>query len=285
MQCLVPAWVLDPTVSRARPALRCGVTMLQPTIWAAAARPARPSIAALTALLLAVSGVAQVLVPRVSAPPDGDYDRTMALHFTASFSSPVVVRGSPRLVLRVGGSIRHATWTPPLGLPAAMTSLTFVYHPDPLDETADGIVVAPELDLNGGEIQGVDTSAVQLSFAAPDTRGVRVRLRPPPTPRILGLTSGRETMPGAMAAGNDFVLRGTADAGSRVTVSLVDGEVVGATTAVANGAWSVAYPPALLGAGTYRLTAMAQNSAGLISAPSARLELNVSPGPDDPTQR
>lgn len=260
-------------------------TMLRPTttcpgLFFAAVFPGRIrailfAAATLLSLGIAIPATAQVFVTQVSAPADGTYDRSLALHFTATFSAPVTVQGAPRLALRVGDRIRHATWMPPLGPSPAATSLTFVYHPEPLDRDLDGITIVPQLDLNGGAIRAMDTTPVHLAFAPPDTRGVYVTLRPLPSPRILGLTTGTESNPAELARGQSFLLRGTADGASRVTVGLVDVGIVGSVTAAPNGAWSMPYPSSLLSPGTHRLVATAETAGGLVSAPSAPLDLRI----------
>lgn len=242
----------------------------------------RPGFAwgiALFAGALAAGAQGQTFVTEVTAPAPGTYDRTLALHFTARFSAPVIVEGAPRLALRVGERVRHASYTPPLGTVRASDAITFVYHPDPLDNDEDGITVVPELDLNGGTIQGLDTSPVRLGFASPETRGVLVTLLPPPTPRIIGLSQPERAATPAPELENAFALRGTADAGSRVRVELVEVGVVGSTVTTTNGAWSMPYPTSLLSPGTHRVVVTAENSDGLISAPSAPLDLRVSTPP------
>lgn len=259
--------------------------MLHPTTtrsgfnFAAPLRATCARFLAVAAAALTAAAQAQVFVTSVSAPAAGTYDRTLALHFTATFSEPITVRGAPRLALRVGDQIRHATWLPPLGPAPTVTALTFVYHPEPLDRDDDGIAVVPQLDLNGGAIHGMDTTPARVSFSPPDTRGVYVTLRPPPTPRVLGLASAGEAKPAPLAKGHTFQLRGMADGGSRVRVNLVDVGLIGSTTAAANGAWSMPYPSSLLSPGTHQLVVTAENAAGLVSAPSAPLELRVSATP------
>ncbi len=212
-------------------------------------------------------------VASVTVPPAGRYDATLALHFTARFDAPVVVTGTPRLALRVGETIRYATAVRPLGATPASPSLTFEYIPAARDQDDDGIEVMPIIDLHHGLIQGTDTTPAQLEFWAPDTRELRVAAHRPPTPRIMGLASVSDEATRAEA----FVLRGTADGGSQVTITLVEVGPVGTTTAAPNGAWAFRYPAALLSPGIHRLTATIVNSSGEVSAESAPVDIRVGP--------
>ncbi|MDO8545309.1 MAG: hypothetical protein Q7S40_33120 [Opitutaceae bacterium] len=225
---------------------------------------------------LAVSTVAEaqaVFVTRLETPPAGTYDPSLSLHFTATFSAPVVVTGRPRLTLRVGENIRHATAVTPLNSGGPTTSVTFEYAPAPVDRDDDGIVVTPAIDLAGGAIRGTDASPAELTFWSADTRGIRIGSQRPPVPRILGLTAPAET-----DRADSLLLCGTADGSSRVTVTLVDVGILGRTTAAENGAWALPYPRSLLTPGIHRLMATTQNSAGLVSAESAPLDITVRPG-------
>jgi hypothetical protein len=238
---------------------------------------------AVRAALLAVGSVASVAlaaptvwVTQVSTPAAGTYDRSMALQFTVNFSGPVLVQGSPRLPLRVGDSVRHATFVAPLTVASQpVTMLTFEYAPSPTDRDEDGVTLATMIDLNGGAIVAADRTAAALNFASPDTRGVHVALLPAPTPQILVASAGG-------TAGDVLTLRGTADGGSRVLVQLVDRGIIGSTQAAANGAWSFDCDRTQIGAGVYQFIASIEDTRGLSSATSAPFVVNVSKRTPDP---
>jgi hypothetical protein len=210
----------------------------------------------------------------LTAPADGTYKRSEVLMFTANFSVPVFVTGAPRLPLLVGNETRFATWTPPLEDNGGAMSLSFVYTPEPGDVATNGVAVGAALDLNGGVVRTTGGDAVATEVPAVDTHGVRLVSLAPPTPQILGVAADAQgrALPGANGT---LVLRGTADGDSMVTLSREDIGIVAQTKAEPNGAWSIEYPRAELGGGTYRFTAIAQNRDGLVSASSAPLELTI----------
>jgi hypothetical protein len=95
-----------------------------------------------------------------------------SLSFTVNTSEPVVVTGSPRIVIDIGGVARYATFASGSGT----TALTFAYAVQSGDFDANGIALASPLDLNGGaltDLAGNPPSA--LSFTLPDTSAIKVQ--------------------------------------------------------------------------------------------------------------
>ncbi len=101
---------------------------------------------------------------------------------------------------------------------------------------------------------------------------------PPDAPIIESAIDDVDPNQGALASGsstNDTTptLTGTAEASSTVTVML-DGAVIGTTTAAADGQWSFT-PTTELAEGDYTFTATATDAAGNTSVPSSDFNLNV----------
>jgi hypothetical protein len=225
---------------------------------------------ALIALVAAPVCAQSTFIRQLTLPADGTYDRSLVLRFTATFSGPVNVTGSPRLPLVVGGVTRYATWTAPLDA-APLATLAFEYVPQPFDSDRDGITTEARLDLNGGTIVGIDGAAADVSFVAPDTRGIRVALLLPPAPKILRVELRAS---GAAADVDLLVLSGTADGNSVVTVQQGGASVVGHVIAAENGAWSLEYA-ITSSALAFHFTATALNVDGLESLPSNPMNVIV----------
>ncbi|HUR59406.1 MAG TPA: hypothetical protein VM029_16945 [Opitutaceae bacterium] len=221
----------------------------------------------LVALLPAAALAQSAQITRVVGPSDGAYDRSVSLTFLVSFSAPVLVQGEPRLPLRVGNAQRFATLAPTLGPSGVgVSTLAFQYVPDAADADADGIAVANAIDLNQGTIIAGDATPAQLTFAAPDTRGVNVTMQRPPTPRIVSARAGG-------AQGQTLVLSGTADADSMVLLTRADIGLIGATIAAPNGAWSFEYADAHVG--TLLFSASAESTDGILSMESGLFSVTL----------
>jgi ELWxxDGT repeat protein len=108
---------------------------------------------------------------RVSPPANGNYSVEDDLYFEVEFSEPVLVTGTPRLVLRfgsnVGGSIppldRYATYESGSGT----TTLRFRYTVAAEDLDSDSITLVTPIDLNGGSIRDRAGNHAQLDFTPP----------------------------------------------------------------------------------------------------------------------
>ena len=219
---------------------------------------------ALLALLSSVAAVAQsAFVTHVSVPPAGVYDRSLALPFVVNFSAPVTIQGAPRLAITVGQATRYATAIVPLTASVGSTAVTFEYVPEPSDADRDGIVLAGNIDLNGGAITATDRRAAGLTLAPTNTQGIRVAVALPPTPRILAAVRGTD--------GNSLVLEGTADAGSMVMITRSVAGAIGATIARDNGSWSFICPAAAQEG--VQFTAAIENDAGIVSLDSAPFQV------------
>lgn len=94
------------------------------------------------------------------------------LDFTLAASEPVVVTGSPRIAIDIGGVTRHATFVAGSGT----ASLSFTYAVQPGDFDANGITIAAPIDLNGGTLTDLaGNPPAVLTFTGPDTSGIKVQ--------------------------------------------------------------------------------------------------------------
>lgn len=94
------------------------------------------------------------------------------LPFTVAATEPVIVTGTPRLAIDVGGITRYATYASGSG----SSSLTFSYAVQPGDFDANGITLTSPLELNGGSIADIAGNPVTpLAFTLPDTSALKVQ--------------------------------------------------------------------------------------------------------------
>ncbi|EHP42465.1 Pyrrolo-quinoline quinone, partial [Cupriavidus basilensis OR16] len=114
----------------------------------------------------------------VSAPAGGDYNAGKVLDFTVSLSENTVIdttRGTPRLVLDVGGQTVYADYMSGSGT----TALTFRYIVAAGQNDANGIAVTA-LQANGGTMRDSAGNAFDVSLhGVADTRAVTVDTTPP----------------------------------------------------------------------------------------------------------
>ena len=94
------------------------------------------------------------------------------LGFTVAASEPVVVTGTPRIAIDVGGVTRYASYVSGTGT----TALTFSYDVQAGDFDANGITITSPLDLNGGALTDLaGNPASSLTFTLPDTSAIKVQ--------------------------------------------------------------------------------------------------------------
>ena len=94
-----------------------------------------------------------------------------ALSFPVTMSEAVVVTGTPRLAIDVGGVTRYASYASGSGT----NTLTFTYNTQEGDVDLNGIAVSSPLDLNGGTLKDLSGNAVSpLTFTAPNTANVKI---------------------------------------------------------------------------------------------------------------
>lgn len=89
---------------------------------------------------------------------------------TVTMSETVVVTGTPRLAVDVGGTTRYATFSGGSG----SATLSFTLTPEVGDVDLDGITLISPLELNGGTIKDAMGQDAVLSFTLPNTSGVKV---------------------------------------------------------------------------------------------------------------
>ena len=94
------------------------------------------------------------------------------LDFTVAASEAVVVSGTPRIAIDVGGVTRYATYAAGSGT----STLTFSYAVQAGDFDANGITITSPLDLNGGTFSDIaGNPASSLTFTLPDTSALKVQ--------------------------------------------------------------------------------------------------------------
>jgi|GEM_PF-2094139 len=91
--------------------------------------------------------------------------------FTVNLSETVVVTGTPRLQLDIGGVTRYASYNSGTG----SNALTFSYPVVAPDFDRNGITLVSPLDLNGGTILDLSGNNANLTFTLPNTAGVLVQ--------------------------------------------------------------------------------------------------------------
>ncbi|HUR59407.1 MAG TPA: hypothetical protein VM029_16950, partial [Opitutaceae bacterium] len=219
----------------------------------------------------AVPANAPARIVRITPPDDQTYNSSLGLGFTVYFSQPVAVTGFPRLPVTVGNSVRYATWGPPLNIPPSYTQLGFSVHLLPSDFDPDGIALGTSLDLNGGTIKDANGNDVNVSFTAPDLRGVRIAPLVPSTPRIVQVTQSGGVIRISGNGGNETVVISRSDTG-----------VIGSVPA-GQGNWSFDYPSSSLPAGTYTFTAQGRlNNATVFGEVSPPVSTTIAPSPTNP---
>ncbi len=100
----------------------------------------------------------------------GIAEAALSIPVTVHMSEPVIVSGIPRVAIDVGGQARYATYTSGSGT----TALTFTLMPQAGDVDLDGIVVSSPIDLNGGALKDTAGNNAVLTFAPPNTSGIKV---------------------------------------------------------------------------------------------------------------
>jgi hypothetical protein len=95
---------------------------------------------------------------------------TTTIPFTINMSEAVVVSGTPRVSVSVGGLTRYANYTSGSGTSA----LVFNYNMVAGDVDLDGVTLISPLDLNGGTLRDLNGNDATLTFTIPNTSNVRV---------------------------------------------------------------------------------------------------------------
>jgi len=115
------------------------------------------------------------VITAVSVPPNGFYNATEVLSFTATFSENVTVTGTPQLGVIIGAATVQADYVSGSGT----NQLTFSYTVQNGDNDMDGIALG-NLTLNGGTIQDAATNNAVLTLSGvPSTAGIFVNTTAP----------------------------------------------------------------------------------------------------------
>lgn len=105
-----------------------------------------------------------------TTPSPGTYVAGDNLIFVMTYDTQMIVSGSPRLELNIGGVSRFADYFGGSGT----SILFFKYTVQTTDLDNDGIAQNSPLQLNGGTIKDVANNVADLTFVASDTSGVLI---------------------------------------------------------------------------------------------------------------
>jgi Bacterial Ig-like domain (group 1) len=103
-------------------------------------------------------------------PANGTYTSAQNLDFDVTYHEPVVVSGTPRIVLDIGGVTKYANYLSGTGT----TTLKFRYTVAALDADNNGISVTTNIDLNSGTIKDLNNHSAGLTLTSTVTTGVLV---------------------------------------------------------------------------------------------------------------
>lgn len=124
-------------------------------------------------------------ITSLTAPANGNYGQSANLDFTANFTKPVTVTGTPRIILNIGGVTKYANYLSGSG----MAALLFRYTIEAGMNDTNGIGVS-SIQLNGGTINDLSGIVADLSFMSPDTAAVLVDSSAPTVQTATGPASG-----------------------------------------------------------------------------------------------
>lgn len=148
-----------------------------------------------------IDGTNPTVTGVTSSTVDGHYNAGEAISVEVEFSEPVLVTGSPTLLLETGAVDRQATYATGSGT----DTLTFTYTVDVADDSADlDYVAANSLAANGGTVEDLSGNAATLTLPNPGAAG-------------------------SLAANEDIVIDNTPPtvANVQIAAGLVNGKVAG----------------------------------------------------------
>ena len=116
-----------------------------------------------------VDGIDPVITA-MAGPANGSYNTGDQLNFTATYSAPVTVTGTPRFPLTIGASNVYANYVSGSGT----SNIVFRYTVLSGESDADGIQSFSPIALNGGTIKDAFGDNAGLTFTPPNTSGVLV---------------------------------------------------------------------------------------------------------------
>lgn len=141
-----------------------------------------------------VNGITQVesrpFITNLQIPPSGTYDTTTPLTFTAVFSRPVTVFGSPKIVIITEFGMYNAFSSVPPG--SHVSTIEFSYTPMIGNSDANGIQYSSSIVLGfGGSIYDPATNLdANLSLPAMNTSGTVISTGTGPVPTVSGTYGG-----------------------------------------------------------------------------------------------
>ncbi len=127
-----------------------------------------PSVSSVTSVVKPSFWIATSLT--LLAMTTGSAFAAINIPFTINLSENVVVTGTPRIAIDVGGNTRYATYTSGTGTNA----LTFTLSPTIGDVDLDGVAISSPIDLNGGTMKDTAGNDATLTFTPPNTSGIKI---------------------------------------------------------------------------------------------------------------
>jgi hypothetical protein len=125
------------------------------------------------------------IISSVTPPANAWYILPNNLNFTVNYSYPVVVTGSPKISLTIGGSSVQASYLSGSGT----TALIFRYTVAAANLDTDGIATISPLVLSGGTLKDIFGDNAGLTFTLPNTTGVLVDAVTPTISSVTGPAS------------------------------------------------------------------------------------------------
>ena len=120
-----------------------------------------------------IAGVASSITSISVTPPlGGTFKLNSTIDFTVNWGSDVIISGSPRLVLDIGGQTRYALHRPSVG---TSTTTSFRYTVGAGEEDTGGIsFLSTDIDYNGGTIVDNYGNSPDPTFPAPSLAAFKV---------------------------------------------------------------------------------------------------------------
>ena len=190
----------------------------------------------------------------IDAGGNGDLNAGQVVTLTVNMSEVVTVAGgSPTLSLNNGGTAHYIGGS-------NTNALTFSYTVGAGEDTSDLAVTS--FNPNGATVQDAAANSADFSGVVTNPPGIlQIDTTAPTAPIITNITLGG-------SGGNHWVLTGTAEANSTVTV-FDAGIQLASVTASGSGVWSYTTTGSVTNSGVHTFTTTASDPAGNSSASSA----------------
>lgn len=211
-------------------------------------------------------------ITNIITPSSGSYKAGDSLIFQVTFSESVVITGTPRIHIDVGGITVYAQYISGTGT----STIIFTYIIQDGQTDTDGISIGSAIDLNSGTIKSeISHVDAVLGFTSPVTTGIIIDTTAPNAPLNLVLTAATDTgLSNADNITNNNTPTFTGTVEANANVKLYSGATeVGSGTTDGSGNWSVTINE--LTDGDHTITAKAFDLAGNGSVASTTLSITI----------